>query len=436
MTALPRALTWAYLLPQNTGYRGEGLPAELGDLLDTHRERGADALVVWERSARDLPSLDRFSSVIAMNTSWLKPDELRAMGFQFVHRYAVLPRWDSARWFIPLGTAAVSSAAFCLYQPSRATARVIYRLLRMVVQSGFPRWYQDELIIARREPSPLDQAVQDALPGQEVQLALSSGSFDPDSRRKPTIAALDVRGRVLAFGKIGPSPTAADSVRHEATVLPLLARRLGTAWRGPTLLGAGEVDGMFMAFQTPVQGRFPGLEINQAHRSFLATLSQGPIRPVMVSKLVKDLLARTSAAPEVRSMFGAALRTLDSVQLPETIVHGDFAPWNIRRYRGQVAAFDWEGAEFDGLPLLDKIHHCVITGYLVRRWTVPQALRRIDRIVSTRPYGLTTNQGRALVIIALLRFCLRSGPEHDPALMRWYEELLDVLTAHLVGAEQ
>ena len=59
-------------------------------------------------------------------------------------------------------------------------------------------------------------------------------------------------------------------------------------------------------------------------------------------------------------------RPSDEMRIPSTIVHGDFAPWNLREHNGQIAAFDWEYAELDGLPLVDQTHYELQVGYLLK----------------------------------------------------------------------
>jgi hypothetical protein len=61
---------------------------------------------------------------------------------------------------------------------------------------------------------------------------------------------------------------------------------------------------------------------------------------------------------ESPSPIEAALRLLEEgTPLPATLVHGDFAPWNIREMPdGSSTLIDWEEAEWQGLPLHDLCH--------------------------------------------------------------------------------
>jgi hypothetical protein len=61
------------------------------------------------------------------------------------------------------------------------------------------------------------------------------------------------------------------------------------------------------------------------------------------------------------------LLTVRSV-LPNLMIHGDFAPWNLRQIDADLFVFDWEYAQTQGNPLQDFLHFHLI----------PQALKRGD----------------------------------------------------------
>jgi aminoglycoside phosphotransferase (APT) family kinase protein len=56
------------------------------------------------------------------------------------------------------------------------------------------------------------------------------------------------------------------------------------------------------------------------------------------------------------------------------IVHGDLAPWNLRRGPdGRLVVLDWESAEFDHRPLWDLTHFVVQQGVLMDAFSPPMA---------------------------------------------------------------
>ena len=87
--------------------------------------------------------------------------------------------------------------------------------------------------------------------------------------------------------------------------------------------------------------------------------------------------------------------TLERLVVPTTIVHTDFVPWNLREKDGVIAAFDWDAAELDGLPLYDELHHELVVGHLVKRWTAERASAHLREVAWSAPLGLSPGQVRA-----------------------------------------
>ena len=85
---------------------------------------------------------------------------------------------------------------------------------------------------------------------------------------------------------------------------------------------------------------------------------------------------------EPHPAFELALRWLARhrpVSSGRTIVHGDFAPWNLRERDGAISAFDWEYGQPSGLPLLDELHYRLQVGFLLENWSPDQAAEESAR---------------------------------------------------------
>jgi hypothetical protein len=66
------------------------------------------------------------------------------------------------------------------------------------------------------------------------------------------------------------------------------------------------------------------------------------------------------------------------------IFHGDFAPWNIRVFRGNWVVLDWERGEKIGVPTWDWFHFELQHAILVRRLSTP-ALLTVAETILARP---------------------------------------------------
>jgi hypothetical protein len=123
----------------------------------------------------------------------------------------------------------------------------------------------------------------------------------------------------------------------------------------------------------------------------------------MVASLPARVAAVADAAagnrPRQNERF---LPTLEQTTVTSTIVHGDFAPWNLRTHRGRISAFDWEYGELDGLPLMDEAHFTLQLGFQMQNWTPQQAREALPSIAAARPLELNVEQVNAIHAIYLL----------------------------------
>ncbi|HVL23783.1 MAG TPA: hypothetical protein VM450_06840, partial [Thermomicrobiales bacterium] len=159
-----RAMAWRHLFAAGTAFTTESGPEYFRHAIDMLGTGQQDqVLVSWGQAPQELPDLSARSGIVAINSRGLKPRHLQAAGFTYVRRFAVLPRLDDARWFIPLGNAGVSAAAFRLYSPYRAVARLKHHGVRVAARSGLPVWYLDHVIVAQRSAPPLELALRSAL---------------------------------------------------------------------------------------------------------------------------------------------------------------------------------------------------------------------------------------------------------------------------------
>lgn len=420
--------TWAHLFPSGTRFVGVRIPESLRDF--AFRTQIGDekrVLLAWKESRASLPNLDPYSGVVAINCRSVGVRELKASGFNYVRRFAAFPSFEDAQWFIPLDTPVISSQAFCLYTPLLLRAQIKSLGVRSIARAGLPLWYRDQITIAQRTPPPLEQTFQSVFPKRSIRLALSSGARAADSHRKPSIAAINRNGKVLGFGRLAGSPLSERSLQNEAEILPILAHRFGREWLGPKLLFSGDIDDNYAIVVSPVGGRLAGLKLSPGHHRFLSTLRSNEMKPAAATKLVRRLFSRVITEPDIKPLFDTISPILEKLAIPSTIVHGDFAPWNIRKRPDGIVAFDWEAAELDGIPLFDELNHLLMVGSSMKRWTIDQAYERLTAFAASAPIGLCREQVLALEIVYLLTslFQLRdAGYADDNDVVSLYRQLL------------
>ncbi|MGN6725485.1 MAG: phosphotransferase [Tepidisphaeraceae bacterium] len=393
------------------------------------------ALVSFDADAQSLlADANGADGIVAVNGRGLSEAALHAAGFPYARRFAVVPDLARARWFIPLDSAAVASAGFALYSPAKLTARLKLKAVRLAARAGFRGWYRDEVWVAGRRQPPLEQLVRRVLPNQEIRLALSAGAPEPARNRKASVAVLGVDGAMLAFAKLPSSKLANQLVRQEAETLAALGERFqGDECPVPRLLYAGDGDGHYALIQAPLTGKPTSPRLTPAHRKFLDLLqSPADQKPAADSAFFKSLLQRVDAlgdaGADLRQVLGRCAAVLARTRVPRTIIHGDFAPWNIRLKAGceTISAFDWEYGTLDGLPLIDESHFEIQVGLLLNDWPIEKAVRELElRATSARDFPADAVRAlQAVYLIDSITRLIEEGYATTDEMIVWYRQVL------------
>ena len=421
------APAWTYLFHADVAFEAS-TPRE-DRLVQGARRDGGRRVIVRAGPARDalVASRDLWGAALFAPRD-LSERDLARLGFAYVRRFALFPRATRARWFVPLGDANLSAAALrALATPYRPQGRALAALASLALRTAGPLLRGSELWIASREMPPVELELARILGRAPAAVGLASGGWG--LRHTPTVVALDVHGVPLAFAKLAGSERSRRLVMHEARVLEALASRDGLRDAVPRLLYAGLIDGTFANVQTPLAGKPGPAHLSAEHERFLSALSDGERRDATASELVGTLRRRAlEHGGEFVPLLTRAIEALADARLPRTVVHGDFAPFNLRLRDRRLQAFDWENACLDGLPLIDLIHHECQVGFLLRGWDVRAARRALDRIAAERARdGLSPVRVRALQAVYLLDMYLRrldGGHGEDSPLTRKYVHLL------------
>lgn len=373
-----RALCWMHLLPSPVQLDIKRSPAWFASEIETLSSeiRAPRALVNWGSIHAD--SLDNpiYQAAVLVNPTDIQPQELRNRGFLHLSRYAVVPGLKDPRWFITLDSCRVSAASYKMYSPLKPAAIAKKHIAKSMARMGIPGWYRDQVWVAQRDKGPMHSLIGDGIGLEDPILSISTGT--PGGLRKPTVGVFDVSGSLRAIAKISRNMPPQALIQNEAKILRRLASVPDLTARIPKLLLEKEVGEDLVILQSVLPGRRPIAGITEAHKDFLNGLSSGVAVPA--SQLEPFVSLPTEINSTTGQLHDHLVRVWNSVNevfadliLTATIVHGDFAPWNLRIKQGLISAFDWEYGYEIGLPLLDEIHHVIQTGYLIHGWTVREA---------------------------------------------------------------
>ncbi|HEX3355805.1 MAG TPA: phosphotransferase [Tepidisphaeraceae bacterium] len=418
-------LTWMHLFPRDVSFEYDSTAPEI---MRAPMSQCGGKMV---RVGGD--RLDACEGFLGIN-SRVSDAQLKSAGFNYIRRFAVLPDLTTARWFVPLDSPAVSSAGFSLYSPAKFSARLKVAAARLATHSGLSFWYRDEIVIAQRTLPPIEQKMAELFPGREIRLALSSGAPEPARNRKTSIAVIATDGTIVGFAKIAGSELSQQLLQDESQILPQLTRRGIVA---PELLFTGEVDGASLMLQKPLTGKPVPARFSENKQAFLHSLRSNQTLRASESNFIATLITRIEhlpiPRPELADALHESLATLDEMHVPSTVIHGDFAPWNLREHHGKIAAFDWEYADLDGLPLIDETHYRIQVGYLLEKWNIPHAVASLGRVHLENDLALTAKQVRALQVVYLIdnltRLFHEGYDEAENEMVAWYGQLLKALVA-------
>lgn len=195
--------------------------------------------------------------------------------------------------------------------------------------------------------------------------ALYFGS--PGPLQKLTILCRGADDDSTRVAKVALHASADAAVAREAVWLRQLGAAPETTAFVPQFVDEGILAcGRRFVVMSGLLGGVTTLRFERRHREFLAVLAaKGGCERWTVVPAVARLRQRLRT---MRSAFNSSQGSLleavlDEVEvalarqdLPACLVHGDFAPWNVRLAPERLFVFDWEYAQSQGNPLQDFLH--------------------------------------------------------------------------------
>ncbi len=267
--------------------------------------------------------------------------------------YLVIPGNHGPRWLIPARRGA-SASVLGAWRPYTLPSRMKWFALCMAERAGLLRLARPVSTAAVSRAGVSRWLERCGIRSQAGEMVILVGNPSPD--RKLIVFLLDEAGRIAAVLKVGLTDGGGSSILHEAEVL---AKLESCGW-APKILSI-HADRRAAA-QEYVPGAMPGRRFRPEYLDLLCRLPlSGASRGL--ADVAAESASRLSPFRDELDRIAPGLvdRALDGLDcnatVPTMLVHGDFAPWNLRRHprRGNVLV-DWEWADFDGLPAYDLLH--------------------------------------------------------------------------------
>lgn len=243
---------------------------------------------------------------------------------------------------------------------------------------------------------------------EQAEIAMFLGS--PGPLQKLVIHCQCMHSGTNKIAKIAMTGRANAAIRREAHWLTTLGESSAIAAFVPVLLQQSMLPCLqqYVTMTALPRGYSPR-SFGAAHADFLRTLAtQGvlfkPWRDSEAHLRLKrriDRLCLTVDA-QMQRLWQQTLMDMEDIAgrmvLPNLIVHGDFAPWNMRLIERRLFVFDWEYAEAHGNPLQDFLHFHLIQHALRRREITPADMASLVIVTmdyADSQYGADVGVGKA-----------------------------------------
>lgn len=224
--------------------------------------------------------------------------------------------------------------------------------------------------------------------------------------RRFIMLVFDRSGRPTKVIKIGMGAAAMELIRREADFLATITGKLTGI---PKLLGTFQTTNTSAVAFGFVEGVTPSAaDRGSAAKLLGAWLARA--RTVTINELPAWQRLRQGAGAE--ALFQEVAGALLEAPLHPAILHGDFAPWNIRanpRTR-EWTVLDWERGEAAGPPAWDLFHFVIQPMLLVAKLPADQLAEEVERFLSSPEFGEYAAEARIKTIarplvLAYLLYC-------------------------------
>lgn len=297
-------------------------------------------------------------------------------GSEALFRYVPLPA--GRELYLPMSPTAATAGGLALYAPVSRLARTAHAILRPVIRMGLGatflrnRSLSGTASTAHLYTNNVLELVRGALKRTDVRFAIYQGKASPV--RKPTLLALDDRGAMLAFAKVGWNEVTRQLVSTEHRALSLFERQKMRWGRTAPLLGYAD----FGHSNVVLTGPMPGVKcsadysLTPLHSAFLQEVGSLQLRrsgllesPFWERVNARLAVLRRYLLDEQVAVLEAGLEALESgladEPLPWALRLGDFLPWNfgIDQANERIEVIDLEFAETDSLIGWDLFHFLI-----------------------------------------------------------------------------
>jgi hypothetical protein len=240
------------------------------------------------------------------------------------------------------------------WRPYSISSQIKWSAIRIAARVGVLRFFDSVSSAVVSRTGATGWFERCGVPSQQAELVVLVGNPSPD--RKLIVFLLDDVHRIAAVLKVGLTQEGGLTILREAETLKRL-EHYDWAPRVRSIL-----PDLRAAAQEYVCGSMPNRRFRPEYMDLLCQMPRTGLSRKL-SDVANELANRLSPFKDqvdkrARDLLNRSLACLDlDIAVPTMLVHGDFAPWNIRRNpKAGYVLVDWEWANFAGLPAHDLLH--------------------------------------------------------------------------------
>ena len=269
-----------------------------------------------------------------------------------------------------------AAATLQLYSPQRSKARTVASVLRLLLRMGFPV----PLPVEEFRFSPANsfcEFLSHLEPSwTECEGGLGVLAGNPRATGRRFVLMLFKNERAVAVVKAGVGSEAQHLITSEITFLQSAGRPSISA-----PLAVFKSSRMRAFAMAPLDGVAPRHPTSRdIHRVLLPWVNQSTSVPLSAVTGWSKVATACADHPAWR----AHCASVTTREVFPAVMHGDFAPWNIKVHpkSGAWQVFDWERGEIMGVPGWDWMHFEIQNAILVRRDNTETILKKLDHLFS------------------------------------------------------
>jgi len=277
----------------------------------------------------------------------------------------------------------LAARALSLYPAQTNPARLARLLLRTALRTGLPLPFHEVTIrLNQNDPFPRFLAEMAGVKsGVFPALAILAGNPNTAGRRF-IVLLFDEHRLPVSVVKAGFGESATQLIRKETLFLQSAPSGLPGLPSFRASFASGQMEALALDF---VEGDSPRTEDRQTIGKLLATwLDRG--KQVGIGEIPAwQILEKIHAS---HPLFLRLTTKLAGRSFCPALVHGDFAPWNIKvsPRDGVWKVLDWERGERTGFPGWDWFHYVIQTGILVGRRNPETLVNELEDLFHTTSF--------------------------------------------------